>query len=98
MEDKKTFYIIIATVVIVVIFGLAVAGYFYWQKSKGPALTPEEQALKQVGEAAGKITESATQGTLPSMDVGTNPLEKAPSINPADKANPFKDMKTNPFE
>ncbi|MDO8552652.1 MAG: hypothetical protein Q7S01_03955 [bacterium] len=26
------------------------------------------------------------------------PLENKPDINPADKANPFKSVKTNPFE
>lgn len=87
--------IIIITVVLII--GLGVAGYFYWQKSKAPKLTPEEQALEQAGEAAGKITESATQGTLPSMDIQTNPLEKAPDINPAGQTNPFKDIKINPF-
>jgi flagellar basal body-associated protein FliL len=97
MENTKTLYIIIAAVVIVVILA---AGYYFlfWQKSKGPGLTPEEQALEQAGEAAGKITESATQGTLPSMDVGANPLEEVPDINPAGQANPFKNIKTNPFE
>lgn len=94
MANKKL--IIIVTVVVVI--GLAVAGYFYWQKYKAPELTPEEQALEQAGEAAGKITESATQGTLPSLDVNKNPLEKAPDINPVGQSNPFKDIKTNPFE
>jgi len=92
---KKQILILIAAVLLI---GLAVAGYFYWQKSKTPELTPEEQALKQAGEAAGKITESASQGTLPSLDVNKNPLEKAPDINPASRANPFKNIKTNPFE
>ncbi len=27
-----------------------------------------------------------------------NALEKAPDINPVNKTNPFKDIKTNPFE
>ena len=88
--------IIIVTVAVVI--GLAVAGYFYWQKSKAPELTPEEQALEQAGEAARKITESATKGTLPSLDVNKNPLEKAPDINPIGQSNPFKDIKTNPFK
>ena len=98
MANKK----IIIIVVVAAVISLAVAGYFYWQKSEAPELTPEEQTLEQslgqVGEAAGKITESATQGTLPSLDVNKNPLEKAPDINPVGQSNPFKDIKTNPFE
>ena len=33
---------------------------------------------------------------LPS--VSTNPLDNKPDINPADQTNPFKNIKTNPFE
>ncbi len=51
--------------------------------------------LDEAGDMAGKITDSATKGVLPSLQ--TNPLEDKPDINPADKANPFKDIKTNPF-
>ena len=40
--------------------------------------------------------ENAAKGVLPS--IGVNPLESKPDINPADKANPFKDIKINPFE
>lgn len=94
MADKK----ILIIVTVAVVIGLAVAGYFYWQKSKAPELTPGGQALEQAGEAAGKITESATQGTLPSLDVNKNPLEEAPDINPVGQSNPFRDIKTNPFE
>ncbi len=89
---------ILIIITVVLLIGLGIVGYFYWQKSKAPELTPEEQALEQAGEAAGKITESATQGTLPSLDVNKNPLEKAPDINPVGQSNPFKDIKTNPFK
>ena len=87
---KKTIIIIIAVVLSI---GLGIAGYFYWQKTK---VKPEGQALEKAGEAAEKITENATKGVLPS--IGANPLENKPDINPADKANPFKNIKTNPFE
>lgn len=73
--------------VVALVIGLT-TGYFFWQKYKTPKLTPEETAEK--------ITESATQGVLPSIQ--TNPLENKPDINPADKANPFKNIKINPFE
>ncbi len=88
--DKK----IIIYITVVVIIGLAIAGYFYWQKPKNS----EQQAFDTAADAAQKLTDSATQGTLPSMNITTNPLEGAQNINPADKANPFKNIKTNPFE
>ena len=85
---KKTIIIIIA--VSFLIIGLAIGGYFYWmQKSK-------IKFLEEAGDAAQNITDSATKGLLPSL--GTNPLENKPDINPADRANPIKDIKTNPFE
>ncbi len=30
--------------------------------------------------------------------VGGNPLQKAPDLNPVDKTNPFRNIKTNPFQ
>ncbi len=87
---KKQILILIAAVLLI---SLGIAGYFYWQKTKAK---PEEQVLEQASEAAEKITESVSQGVLPSL--GTNPLESKPDVNPADKANPFKNIKTNPFE
>jgi predicted negative regulator of RcsB-dependent stress response len=42
-----------------------------------------------------KVLEDATKGVLPSLS--TNPLENKPDINPADKANPYTNIKTNPF-
>ena len=52
--------------------------------------------MEDLGNAVEKITDSATKGVLPSLE--TNPLENKPDINPADQANPYKDIKTNPFE
>ena len=88
---KKTIIIIIAVVLLI---GLGVGGYFYWNNLKKSKTGVK--ALEKAGEATGKITESATKGVLPS--IGTNPLESKPDVNPADKANPFKNIKTNPFE
>lgn len=89
--SKKTLIILIVIVLLII---LVIGGYFgwnYWQKYKTGA-----GILESAGETAEKITESATKGVLPSL--GTNPLESKPDINPADKANPFKNIKTNPFE
>ncbi len=43
-------------------------------------------------------SESPSWGSLPDVGGAGKPLEKMPDINPADKANPFKSVKTNPFE
>lgn len=72
------------TLVIIIIAVILIAlgiGYFYWNK--------------KIKTEAEKIIESATKGVLPSIN--TNPLENKPDINPADKANPFTNIKTNPF-
>lgn len=73
-------------VVIAALVGAGLAGYFLWGKKSG----------KSAEDATESILESATQGILPSLE--TNPLENKPDLNPADKANPFKNIKTNPFE
>lgn len=91
---KKTLIILIAIIAAVLLIVLGTIGYFYWDKQK--KLKAGKDALEDAGRAAKTITESATKGVLPSL--GENPLENKPDINPADKSNPFKDIKTNPFE
>ena len=92
--SQKTIFILIA---IVLLIGLIIGGYFGWEKwKKNRTLSSETKALEGAGAAVEKITESATKGVLPS--IGVNPLENKPDVNPADKANPFKNIKTNPFE
>lgn len=41
---------------------------------------------------------SVNGGTLPSLYVDTNPMKNAPDVNPVDKSNPFRSIKTNPFQ
>lgn len=87
--NKKTIIIIavIATVVIVAGGG----GYFWWK-----AKNKTSDILKNAADAAEKLTDDATRGTLPSIQ--TNPLENKPNLNPIDTANPIKVIKINPFK
>lgn len=85
--SKKTLILII---IVVLIIALGAGGYFYWNKKS------KNKMMEDLGNAVEKITDSATKGVLPSLE--TNPLENKPDINPADQANPYKDIKTNPFE
>lgn len=83
----KKIWLLTIGVILLIVLGLG--GYFYWvnvNNSVQPDLS---------GNTADDITDSAIQGALPSIQ--TNPLENKPDVNPADKANPFKDIKTNPF-
>ncbi len=89
METSKKEVLII--IVAILLISLVVGGYFWWKSS-----TSERKTLERAGEAAEKITESATKGVLPS--IGTNPLENKPDVNPVDITNPFKNIITNPFK
>ncbi len=84
--NKKTLIISIAVIVII----LAVAAFFIWKNISG------EKSWQKVGDYFKKALDSAIKGVLPSIN--TNALENKPDLNPADKANPFKDIKTNPFQ
>jgi len=88
--DKKTIIIIVAAGLLIV--GLAIAGYFYWNWLNKSNM----KFLENIDDATSKITDSATKGVLPSL--GVNPLENKPDINPADAGNPIKNIKINPFE
>lgn len=89
---EKKFIIII---IIILLIAIGIGGFLYWNNFKKDGLSGEK-ALEGAGKAADIITDSATKGVLPSIE--TNPLNNKPDINPADKANPFKDIKINPFE
>ena len=84
---------ILIVALVVLLIALAAGGYIFWQWKKSEAA---RQALEKVGQAAEKISESAAKAVLSS--VGANPLESKPDVNPADKANPFKNIITNPFQ
>lgn len=87
--DKKTITRIILAVAIFLIVCLAVGGYLWWQSVN----------RKSPGSGNTIDTSQVTKGLLPSLpDVKTNPLENKPDLNPVDKANPIKNIKTNPFE
>ncbi|TSC96387.1 MAG: hypothetical protein Athens071426_347 [Parcubacteria group bacterium Athens0714_26] len=90
---KKTTLILL----IVVVLLIGVTGYLYWIKLKKSA-SLDQSAIQNAGDAAQKITDSATQGVLPSINTQSNPLENAPDINPTSKTNPFSNIKTNPFK
>ncbi len=87
--DKKTIIIVAVTAAAVITLA-AVCGYFWWSFSKKSA-NPLEAIFFGNG-----LIDNATKGTIPSLQ--TNPLEDKPDINPADAANPMKNIKTNPFE
>ena len=99
IEDKinKIPRKIIIVAAVVLLIGLMAGGYYGWKIWKvAEILSNGEQTLEEIGDAVEKITESALKGVLPSIQI--NPLENRPDLNPADKANPFKDIKINPFE
>ncbi len=91
---KRQILILVGAVLLI---GLLVGGYFYWKKYKATPVK-ESSVLENAGQTAKTITESATKGVLPSINPETNPLQSAPDINPASQSNPFKDIKTNPFQ
>lgn len=86
--NKKILIIIIAVVI------LGIGGYFYWNKTQ--KTDSGTKAIDKINDATDKVTESITNSILPSIQ--TNPLESKPDLNPADKANPYTNIKTNPFE
>jgi FtsZ-interacting cell division protein ZipA len=94
---KKTILIILLSIAVV---GLIIGGYFvckkyfpFWEKKA----SSESQAIDQASKAADLLGEKTSQGTLPDI-TSKNPLQNKPDVNPVDQTNPFKDLKTNPFE
>ncbi len=84
MDNKKNL-IILAVIVAVIIIG-AIGGYFYLEKLKN------YQQVQQI------TTTQTQQNPLPDFGVQTAPLQNVPDINPTTQTNPYKAVKTNPFE
>lgn len=79
--------LLVAIIVLILLAG----GYLYWQKTKAPKKeTKTPMASKPVSPAA--------QGTLPTINPLSNPLEKSPELNPVEKTNPFTGLYKNPFK
>lgn len=85
LMNKKILIIVASSAAVLLLVGLGV--YFRNKTNVEPV---KESTAEEM------LIEGAAKGTLPSLE--TNPLESKPDLNPADKANPFKDIKTNPFE
>jgi hypothetical protein len=82
---------------LIVVAGLIVAGA--WFAYKNYYLNPEPQnPVEQAGNVLDDLTKEASQGVLPAIDPGSNPMKDAPDVNPVSKTNPFSKIKINPFK
>ena len=72
-------------VVIVLVLLLIVIGYLFLKSRKS-------------SQSAEKMSQIINQGVLPSLGENTNPMKNKPDVNPVDASNPFRSIKTNPFE
>lgn len=84
MDKNKMMLISVSAVVVL---GIA-AGYFYWKSKQSQQ--PSAADVQSAVDAAGSVTDSATQGVLPSIGEAANPLTNKPDINPTSKTNPFQ--------
>lgn len=91
MSKKTLVFLILGSLLFI---GLGVGGYFLWDRQQ--KLKRANEGLQGSEESARIIAESVAEGTLPA--IGTNPMENKPDVNPVDQTNPFKNIKTNPFE
>jgi len=54
--------------------------------------------LDSSSQRAEDVSKIVNQGVLPSLGESTNPMKNKPDINPVDASNPFRSIKTNPFQ
>jgi uncharacterized protein (UPF0333 family) len=89
--NKRTLFIVLVTVVLVLVGG----SYYYWKIKMQKSAT--QQAAEDIQKTMANI--SADIGNNVSPDV-TTPVVNLPNTNanPYDKTNPFSNLKTNPFK
>lgn len=84
---------VLAAVLAVLVIALAVwAYYFYGGTTTAPEKTTETEPF-----VPSEATTSVTENILPAIEAQSNPLQDVPDVNPAEKSNPFSNVKTNPF-
>jgi len=88
--------LVIIVAVLIVVAGVGV--WYYYLRNRPAAPTAETKALEGAGQAAETITKGATSGVLPEIGGTANPLSGAQNVNPAENTNPFRGVKTNPFQ
>lgn len=88
MQNKKTSFIIISAVLILIIAFIV----YFLLISK-----PKTQAPEQGSQAVSPVIPETLDVTS-KIEKLTNPVgDKLPDLNPVDKVNPFKDVYKNPF-
>lgn len=97
--NKNLSFIAAAAAVLALI--AAAAGYYYWRTNpQKTAETPKatvEQAAADIQKTAAGV--SADIGKSVSPDVSTPAVKlQNTDANPYDKANPYSNLKTNPFQ
>lgn len=91
--DKKKFIIVLTTILAIISLIALISGFLFWlqwNKSNKPLNESQKNT-----ENSNNLQESASKNVVPAFQ--TNPLENKPDVNPANKANPFIKIKTNPF-
>lgn len=89
--------LIIDSVVVLVVIGAIILGYFYYQ-SRQDGKDAETNILTRASSATEDLSAKSSKGVLPSINPQSNPVEAEPDINPVSKTNPFSNIKTNPFQ
>lgn len=89
MNKKIIFVVVIA----VLTAGLIIGGYFGWNAWKKFKINKEKS-----GADIEKTSLDSTAIEIPSVEVGVDPLENKPDVNPISNTNPFTNVKINPFE
>ena len=72
-------------IVIVLVLFLIIIGYLFLKSTTA-------------SRSAAEMSQIINQGVLPSLGESTNPMKNKPDVNPVDASNPFRSIKTNPFE
>lgn len=81
-------------ITVVIALAVVAAGAWYWYANL--RITPEEQALTEAVDllAGSGITDEVSSA----VDTSVKPVGETPDANPVERANPFTNIKTNPFE
>lgn len=81
-------------ITVVIALAVVAAGAWYWYENL--RITPEEQALTEAVDllAGSEITDEVSSA----VDTSVKPVGETPDANPVERANPFTNVKTNPFE
>lgn len=90
--NKTTLWYVLGVIIFLIAVGAVYFLFFY------ESATVQDTQPQPPQQQADDLTEALQSSASSGVQINTNPLGELPETNPVERANPFKNLNTNPFK